>query len=69
MSSTNTSFTNNTSTRPQRQAAIDGQAARRETQAFNKKLDAYIDRNMGNADPKYTSSGQVRCEYLGTNRR
>jgi len=68
-SSSNSNTNTNTNTRPRRQAAIEGEATRKETDAYIKKVDAYIDRSMGNADPKYTNSGHVRCEYLGTTRR
>ncbi len=69
---TSTAQVNNSETgsrRPKRDAAEEGQAKRRKTAAYYRKLDAKLKDDMAGADQKYTKSGEIRCEYLGTNRR
>ena len=59
-----TNYTSSTG-RPVRQAALEGVAARRDSQAFYGALDRRLSEDMGNANPVFTNAGTVRREYLG----
>lgn len=68
MSSNTNTTTNETftgTTRPKRQAGINGETNRRQTNATNKQIDASINKDMGNANHMFTNTGHVRFEYLG----